>query len=223
MALMVAACGSPPEVRYKIRLEVEDHGELRSASSVWSFRLSKSFLPLASTYNAEFHGDALLIRLSDGGALLAILRGAEGDGSSPAMMPERIFGDIGRAIRREPMLFGGDRTRDMRDLLTRTGEKRAFNGVRRRGDRPMLIILRDPSDSTSVEEVQPSSPGEALTDDVILRSFTVELTDQAVTRTIAAQLPWLAHQRGALLRRPRGIMIGDMPLAGRLTEGDFSQ
>lgn len=217
------ACSRAAEVHYKITVEIVDGGALRSGSSVWSWRLDEPSVPLASPYSGRFDGEAVPIDLRSGRAVFAILRGAEGDQGAAQMIPERLFGDIGRHDRGEPARFGFDRLRNVRDIASRLGEQLAMDCRANPGWCPMLVTFRDIKDPQTVEQVDPLALDKVFGRDVRLARILIELTDEPVTRRIEKRLGWLRGQSGALLKRPKGVHIGEMPLAGRLTEGDFWQ
>ena len=94
LAVMLGACGGPAEVRYKVTVEVDDNGTHRSGSSVWSFRLSKPTLALASPYNAEFKGEAVTVDLGNDNVLFALLVDEKANSSTGKMWPENLFKDL---------------------------------------------------------------------------------------------------------------------------------
>jgi hypothetical protein len=176
---------------------------------------------LASPYNGKFQGEAVAVELGDGQTLFAILRGGDDDQGAVQMIPERLFGDIGRSVRGEPAQFRSDRVRDMRDIASRTGERRELDCRASPSWCPMLVTFRDVEDPTTVGQVEPFALDKAFGAGVRLKRILVELTGDPVTHGIEKRLDWLSSQSGALLKRPKRVSIREMPLAGRLTEGDF--
>jgi hypothetical protein len=209
------------EVRYKVTVEVEDNGVLRKGSSVWSWRLGEPLLALGSPYSGKFKGEAVAVDLANGPTLFAILKDADGGEGSMMMIPERLFGDIAREKRGEPRRFAWDRVRDLRDIASRIGERQVLDGTAPARVRPMLVVFRDITRPETVERVDPCASEAILGPGVKFRQFVIEITDEPVTTGIEKRLPWLPSHAGAFLKRPDGVAIGDMPLAGRLNEGDF--
>ena len=221
----LSGCGflGSPEVHYKVTVEVDDGAVVRSGASVWSWTLSRPTIALASAYNGEFEGEAVAIDLHDGRTLFAILRGSRGDEGAVQMIPERLFGDTGRAIGGEPKQFGGDRVKDLRDIASRKGERRELDCKVQPDLCPMFVTFRDIERPLTVTAVDPQALDKSFGPGVRLRRVLIEVTDEPVTRGIEKRLEWLPSQVGALVKGPRNIPVGKMPLAGRLHEGDFSQ
>ena len=93
-------------------------------------------------------------------------------------------------------------------------------------DLPMLVRFRDPKDQTSIERVDPSDLSASFGSGVKLKRATVEITDDPVTKTIGARLPWLAKDMYAprLLTTPPnwGLRpLSETPLVYLLTYDNF--
>ncbi len=213
-------------MRYRVTVEVIDNGVLRTGSSVWSWRLSESDLPLATAYDGKLRGEAVAVDLSGGRTLFAILRGGDGQSGMAELMPERLFGDIGRASRGEETQFSPDRVADLRDIAPREGETATLDCATQSGWCPMLVTFADRSDPTIVRQVYPSNLAVTFGPGVRLKAITVEITDDPVTSGIEKRLRWLPQQQGALLKIPlakRPPIGTPLPLAVNLTERDFVQ
>ena len=124
--LILSSCGIPgaSEVRYKVTVEVSVGGAIRSGSSVWSWKLAKPAVALGSPHNGEFRGEAVQVALGEGRMLFAILRGNDGDRSMARLLPERLFGDVGRSARGEATRFKGNRLKDLRHIASNVGDQR---------------------------------------------------------------------------------------------------
>jgi len=223
LAALLGGCNLPgaPEVRYRVIVEVERGGVVHTGSSVWSWSLKRPRVALASPHNGKFQGEAVAVDLGDGQTLFAILRGDDAAQGAAQMIPERVFGNIGRSVRGEPRRFGSDRVRDLRDIASRTGERREIDCRVNPSWCPMLVTFRDIEDPTTVGQVDPFALDKTFGAGLRLKRILVELTDEPVTHGIEKRLDWLSSQSGALLKRPKRVSIREMPLAGRLTEGDF--
>lgn len=222
-ALLLAGCDllrGAAEVRYRVTVEVVSGGELRSGSSVWSWRLSKPDVPLATPYDGEFYGEAVAVDLANGRTLFAILRGADGNRGMAELLPERWFGDIGRAARGEQMRFSPDRMADLRDIASRTGETVTLDCDAHPGWCPMLVTFRNNAEPESVEQVDPADLSAAFGPDHELKAIKVEIANDDVERGIGELLPWLSnHPEPRLDRTYKGST--DPDLAQRLAHGDF--
>jgi len=176
----------PAKVHYRITVEVNDRGTIRSGSAVWSFALSRAILPLASPYNPRFSGEAVRVVVPGRGDLYALV---ELD-ASPEMYPENLFGDLRRPLPGGRQFM--DRTDDIRHIQTLIGAKAYLScanppwiGVRC----PKMIRFRDKRDPTSVEVIDPAHLSMIFGNGVHLSHVWVEVTDDPVTTGIDKTLP----------------------------------
>jgi hypothetical protein len=68
--MVLGACSSKAEIRYRISYTVDDNGVSRSASGVWSDTIRPAFIPLVTPYETEFSGEAIPLSLPRRGVLL---------------------------------------------------------------------------------------------------------------------------------------------------------
>ncbi|MGE0776039.1 MAG: hypothetical protein AB7G25_04770 [Sphingomonadaceae bacterium] len=211
--LTLAACNKPAEVHYRVTVDVNDRGTIRSGSSVWAFALSKSALPLASAYNYRFRGEAVAVDLPGRGTLFALLNGK--------LYPENLFGDF-RRPRSGPPRFS-DRVEDLRHIATMVGESAELDCVNPPWPGvscPELVRFRDASDPTTIEKVDPGSLVGSFGTDVRLSRIAVQITDDPVTETrIAQRLPYGKSDSG-FSEWYRSLPFGD---PRRVTSSDFYQ
>jgi hypothetical protein len=224
-AALLASCGllrGGAEVHYKVTVEVFENGRVRSGSSVWSWRLSKPDVARAAPYDGKLRGEAVAVDLDDGRTLFAILRGADGETGMAELLPERLFGDIGRSVNGRQTRFNSDRVADLRDIASRTGETAVLDCARHPAWCPMLVTFGDLRDPLSVEPVDPGDLATAFGPGHVLKRISVEITDENPGTGIAKRLPWLSrHPEPRLDRAYRGSASPN--LAQRLTHGDFSR
>jgi hypothetical protein len=69
-------------------------------------------------------------------------------------------------------------------------------------DFPMLVRFRDPKDQTSIERVDPSDLSASFGPGVKPKRASIEITDDPVTKTIEARLPWLMTDKDSPLLIP---------------------
>lgn len=201
LAAVLGSCGllgGPAEVRYRVTVEVIDNGIVRSGSSVWSWQLNEADLPLATAYDGKLRGEAVAVDMSGGRTLFAILRGADGQSGMAELLPERLFGDIGRASRGEETQFSPDRVADLRDIASREGEAATLDCAAHPGWCPMLVSFADIDNPASVKQVQPGNLAATFGPGVRLKAITVEITDDPVTSGIEKRLGWIRGHRGSL-------------------------
>lgn len=208
-----------PEVRYRVTVTVDTPQGERSGSSVWSWTLKQPTVALVSAYEGEFHGEAVAVDLPGGRTLFAILRGMDGDSGMAELMPERVFGDIGRTARGEPTRCSPDRIADLRDIAGRTGETAMLDCAKHLDWCPMLVTFADENDPASVALVDPANLTAQFGPGTALRGITVELTDDAVTRVIERRVRWLPNYFDKMLD---GSSINNSTaLANSLSQIDF--
>ena len=93
--------------------------------------------------------------------------------------------------------------------------------VNKRSAYPMLVTFGDLDDPTSVERVDPDDLAATFGEGVSLKRITVQVTDDPVTSGIGQRLGWLESSVGSIVKQPRGVPIGDMPIEQRVNKGDF--
>lgn len=212
---MMGGCGGmsgASEVRYRVVVTIEGAGKQASGSGVWSWRLSRPDVALATPYDGKFAGESIVVDLPSGKTIYALLRGAGGDLDMASLLPERVFGDIGRSTRGEPLLHGGDRIADIREIASRQGERAEIPCQTQPGWCPMLVTFADIRDPASVRSFDPASAG-------MRAILEVEITDAAVSEGILVRLPWLPEYRNKMLDGSRIQRLGELP--AQLTSIDF--
>jgi hypothetical protein len=209
--MLIAGCSRPAEVHYRVTVDVNDHGVIRSGSSVWSFALAKSMLPIASPYNYRFRGEAIAVDLPGRGTLFALVKNVE-------MYPEYLFGDL-QSSRQGGRQHYADRIEDLGHIKTMVGtraELNCTNPPQAATACPMFVRFRDIDDPNSVERVDPQDLAESFGSDAWLKRVSVEITDAPLTTGIRKKLRWLDALRGGYLNgastsrtAPLGLHAGD--------------
>jgi hypothetical protein len=215
---MASACGllsKSAEVHYRVSVTIAGPQGTASGSAVWSWRLAKAAAELASAYDGRFRGEAIPVELPDRRIIYAILRGGGGNHDMASMMPEHVFGDIGRSFRREAPLHGTDRVADLRDIAGRVGEKAEVPCDAHPGWCPMLVEFPDPLDAATVRRFQPAAEGRTVT-------VTIEITDEDVSQGLAQRLPWLPRYHDRMFDGSRSSSL-ESGLAGKLSAAEFSR
>lgn len=175
---------------------------------------------LQGSVGGEFRGGALAVDIADAGTLFLTL-----SNDWPLWIAHEVFGPR----------IGGAKTVD-HEQLHRLAHMQgasgsipihnyADNDLKRVGRAPVEYFVRfaDTAVPTSVTKVDPFDLARDFGSDTSLHSLRLEITDRDKPTDIYRRLPWLREQRGALLKSPVGVAIGDMPFAARLTDGDFAQ
>ena len=218
------ACEKPAEVRYRVTVEVRAGDEIVSGSSVMAFRLKRSWAVMP--YDAEFEGEAISVDIPGHGTLFALLGGmspvARPEQNTLSMLPERQFGDFGRAMRRQPTL-GGDRVDDIRRISKQIGATVQLDCTLPPlyNDCPMLVRFRDISDPKTIEMVEWGNMAKTFGPGFGLERITVQITDAPVSTGIKRRLPWLSGYPEPSLDPSHGLY--DRSLPAIVHHGDFER
>lgn len=204
--------------RYRMTVEVETPQGLRTGSAVREvkFQDGPNIGGGLSFAGMNYRGEAVAVDLPGGRTLFMLVE------KNPSIDIEAAFRDAG--------VDPGARTADILARARRTGQvylhpSPAEFGVGELRSRsfPQLVTFGDINDPKSVVAVDPIDLAASFGPGVGLRRITAQITSEPVTTGIEKRLVWLPKTVGAFLKRPVDANIGDMPLAGITTEGDFSQ
>lgn len=206
--MALSACSRSAEVRYKVTVGVEEDGELRTGSSIWVWRIRRPTIALASTYETEFRGEAVVIPLVRHPTVFALLVSADADANYSPLLVERTFGHGFANLKRTGRSY--DRVAEARDIASRVGE-RADLDCGNPDACPMFVWFDDQADPTSLRRADPATYPEMVGHSVRLRAVTLEITRDEPVRSIEQRLPWLrsvAEGRSTIIPR-RVVRPGD--------------
>ena len=224
-AASLAGCMSGPlyRYRYKLTLNVLDHGVLRTSSNVVQIDTVFGTGPsLGNSVSREVSGDANVVTLGDGRVLVALLtkRDPVLDGGRAANdwgqdEPWRLLARVyGIAIVNQTESEDAKGVSRLWDGLSKARGARAIA----LSDLPTLVTFRDVRDPLTVETVDPENLAAKFGPGVSLQSATIEGTDDKISRGIERVLPWLARVKGYLSGQQ---FASDPSLASNLDVGDF--
>jgi hypothetical protein len=222
IAGVLSGCSDSAEVRYRVTVTVDDNGVARTGSSVWSVKLSEGG-PVTS-YNMRFRGEAVAVDLGERGRLFAVLIGRHPNGeferAAIQMMPEALFGDVGRSFAGQSAVHAS-RVDDIRSIASRPGQMRVLD-CQAGGAQicPLLVRFRDPADPASVEQVVPYDLASAFGFGVSLKTISIEITNDRVNIGIADTFPWWSEYQDKQLDGSRLNRTGTVPAT--LSIADFS-
>lgn len=224
-ALFLGGCGesaNSAEVRWRMTVEVETPEGIRRGSSVWSWRMSRPTLALASPYEGEFRGEAVAVELPNGSVLFALVKDQE-------QVPERQFREL-RLSRDEE-----DRIADLRDIADHVGAtKRLPCSAPEKSessydyDCPILVVFTERGNPLSVVEVDYHNASAVLEEGYAVRAISASITDDEVTNRIDKWLPLEFFLKwGAISKseRSKGSVLNNPyfdTLAGKLSRNDFT-
>ena len=223
LALAVAGCSltdQTPVYRYRLTVEVDTPDGVKTGLSVIEVDTEVAggySIPTPGRVTNRVRGEAVTVDLGEGRVLFALLRS------------EADIDWAGRVMYRlSPQYAGENALRDgYRNMLRHRPERtvpRHFSRadqVNKRSAYPMLVTFGDLDDPTSVERVDPDDLAATFGEGVSLKRITVQVTDDPVTSGIGQRLGWLESSVGSIVKQPRGVPIGDMPIEQRVNKGDF--
>ncbi|WFU32845.1 hypothetical protein QA635_41330 [Bradyrhizobium brasilense] len=203
LAWLLVRCSTPQaSLRYRMTIEVETPGGMRSGSSVMELRLEREFLiPMPGAGGSDWgggftvHGEAPFVDLGDGKVLFAT--NYDRNYSYLSSMTHIVVQVLGyREL--APPLPSGDNARTMSAAV-----KAKPSGVLRPKDYPTLVTFTDTSKPKSVVVVSPDNLAAAFGAGYRLGRMTFQVVEQdaPLTATLAAHFPALVDERGRLTLR----------------------
>lgn len=156
-------------VRYRLTLEAQVDGELKTASAVREVTYSKQpQLAAQHELSIGYRGEAVALDLGSRGTLFALLKAGRDERSGPEWIVLRAFDFDGGSLP-SPVELGIEQ-------VARLSGKRELP----LDSLPVLVRFRDPSDLRTVEQVNPFNIGERFGADTKLVRATLEIV---ATRT----------------------------------------
>jgi hypothetical protein len=215
---LAAAPSHPRTVRYRLTLNVETPEGLKSGSSV--VEVTEYYADGAirefdsSSAGVRFHGQATMVDLGARGLLFCVLqfdlaRNPKAIGR-PIDLPATYFHQLIPKYEWSPELY--DKLNSLRPPPKRDIAP---------NDLPLLVRFRDPTDSRTVERVEPDRLDAAFGQGVRLASATVEITRDDVTMGVEKKLMWLRSNDELHVVSPDGPMAIDLTPTHQLLYWDF--
>ncbi len=225
-------------VRYKMTVNVDTPEGVKTGSAVREIRPFQTpsipDLPGSGGVEVDFKGEAVVVDLGERGKFFAIMSNAR---SGPDYNYAIFFKSF--PLPGLPKGAGAQTTKGIHYYQTlKSGSK-----ILEPEDYPDMVMFRDINDPKTVEPVwmgelyqQPVGQGSKTmfrvrTDDfekrfgtgVKLKNVTIEITQEAVTKGIEKDLPWLPEYYNKMLDGKRyNTIYSKLPLANSLASGDFS-
>jgi hypothetical protein len=171
--------------RYRMTVNVEVDGQLRSGSSVVEFAVVKQmqFLPTVNPKRFEAEGEAVYVDLGSQRRLIALLR--SGEFAENGHFPLSVV----------PVHFKLNTDRQWASLSSLQGKWELPEKYL-----PTLVTVSDPNDSATLRVVRPDQIPQVFGPNVRWRSIVIEMTRDPVTRGLEARLPFLVSQKNTLRR-----------------------
>lgn len=207
--LALGSCGNTDKLRYRMKLEVETPQGLRTGNAVREVSHFKPWpIPSIGESRQQWRvkGEAVMVDLSGGKILFAVLSGEDGNVDFGGWSVWWLFRQIGgQQIELWPA-------------------SPVTNAPRISAPRPMLVTFSDIADPASVKLVDPADLAASFGPGVKLKRITVEITDDPVTSGIEKRLGWLegvGRQRGTLIPDPPRLLKNARPI-DLLAPSDFT-
>ncbi|EZP82421.1 hypothetical protein BV97_01918 [Novosphingobium resinovorum] len=215
-ALLLLGCSQfePSEtLRYRITVEVETPKGLRTGSSVWEYKITDvkiGFTPLSHDY----HGEAVAVDLPNGQTLFALLRSGDGLPDYPANVIRERFIQTPESKADGPRAFLSvfPEWRSRGEAWVVPAELPPFSQKQKpRSGYPLLVTFRDVADPASAERVDPKDLETAFGEGYRLKSISVTVTDEPLTKGIVTRQKWFrkaARSGGGLIPMEKTIVDG---------------
>jgi len=171
--------------RYRMTVNVEVDGKLRSGSSVIEFQISKQmrFLPDVNPIKFDAVGEAVYVDLDGQRGLMALLK--SGTNATDGNFPLRVV----------PAHFKLDMDRQLASLPGLRGKwELPANEL------PTLVTFSDANRSATLRIVHPDQLEQAFGAGVHWRGIVIEMTTDPVTHGLESRLPFLVSEKNALRR-----------------------
>jgi hypothetical protein len=194
--------------RYRLTLEVESEGAIRSGSSVIEVRLIKQpqFIIPVPPFVPEASGEAVFADLGKGRSVIALL---VSNGDTNIDYPKYV------------VPFHLDLTKRGRDQIIfeerRTKWELAWNRL------PTFMTFGDLSDPTTGRQINTAEFETVLGPDVHFRRILVETTDEPITHEIEKRFPWWNQKLPWIETAPAGWSYDTRRAGFRWDKGMFQR
>ena len=186
VSLALAGCARRPDAsyRYKLTIAVETPEGIKTGSNVVELDYYKSW----SGEPHRTYGQALALDLGASGMLVALLTQGRGQAWGDDDPKGIVFKNCD----------GGTRIGlSSIDVVRRIAACKAVYPVAV-SDLPDILFFKDAKDPGSAAVVDPQNLDTVLGPGIVIRSATIQLTDEALTRGVDDHLPWVRSWRGKI-------------------------
>jgi len=209
LIVLIYEAGYTHRYRYRLTVEVEVDGQIKSGSRVIEVISRPDLVPgRPLRYMTTFRGEAVYVDLGQRGNLFALLSAPDGFGA--AFLPDKVFF-------RYPVSASPEEQKSRFAEFKRLAQRRTLRELQI-SQLPILVTFKDPNDPKSVTEVFPNDFAATFGPRVRLKRATLEMTDEPVATGIENILPWVSSMKTYLDRQ--SISRTRNP-ANRLSSADF--
>ena len=190
ISLALAGCkpSADASYRYKLTISVETPEGMKTGSNV----VELDYYKTASGAPHRTYGEALVLDIGASGTLVALLT-QQGERTVWAQDDpiSIIFKKCGRD------------TRDIFDLVDTVRSISACKAIypldlSKLSELPDILLFKNAKDLASLAVVDPENPEAVLGPGVVIRSASIQLTDEPLTRGVDDHLPWVRDWRGKI-------------------------
>ena len=195
-AVMLSACGvlstSYPTYRVRLTVEVETPSGLRTGSNVYEVRTSRTgsnFPASPNQVSYKVRGESVAVDLP-GGTLFTVM---QADSIGSALISAHNF-----YLRQGNLPDDSTDSKTIKKLIRDAKPiilPRFFLKEESRSGYPEMVRFRDTNEPASVEWVDPDDLEGQFGSGTKIRKVTIEITDDPVSSSIVARLPWLPNYR----------------------------
>lgn len=221
-ALLLSACGllstSLPTYRYRLTIEVDTPDGIRTGSSVYEVKTSRTsrFFPASPNHlSVKVRGEAVVVDLPNGALFAVVGQDAAG------------WRMLHANRHHNPDKFGfldADAIKAFKKNRSKLVLPRNFKTDQPLSGDPQMVRFADEDDPASVVWVNPEQLDQAFGPGVKLRAVYVQITDDPVTTGIEKRLTWLPGMWGkdTSLDGIHHVAIFDNLASTRLGAGSFT-
>lgn len=169
--------------RYRLSVDVEVDGKIRSGSSVVEVSVQEESVPgRGRLLVPSVRGEAAFVDLGQGRNVVALLSFPARSGDMPPIEPYML---ARLAFDPPPHMNDLESYRNLASMSGRTD----LTGTLR----PRIVSFPDPTDPMVVHQIDPARLHEQFGEGVRLARIGIELTDEKPKAQIEHRLPWMAH------------------------------
>tara|TARA_R110000772_G_scaffold73353_11_gene160431 strand:+ start:328 stop:1089 length:762 start_codon:yes stop_codon:yes gene_type:complete len=224
-AMLVSSCSKQlVDYNYKITVEVETPEGLVSGHAVRRVQVRESTelsIPSPGSLRTKTIGEAVAVDLPNGETLFTLVSLSDSTTES-AIVPEDWVAPEGQKYSEAVARYLAAR-KDQSFQLARDRWEPGYKDKKHPkhiSNYPLFVRFRDVDDPKTIEFVDPDDLTFSFGNGYDLKGITVQITDEHVTQSILARLPWLNRQTGSLAPTSIGASDEKQQLA-TITEWNF--
>lgn len=179
---VLAGCSDTYQWNEKVTLEVETPDGLKTASAVQSVTVvhTKAGLPEMKGVRVSIRGEAVVMEVSPGRYLFALLKGQDNQWQRFSLIHDRKLTELFREV--IPPKKGQYKDPTQAERVTLTLKTKGHVIDIPKSYYPLLVAFKDIKDPATVEKVFHSDLAATFGPGIKLKRITIEVTDEPVTK-----------------------------------------